>query len=464
MQRGRVIMVVDLLIRGGVVVDSEKEYRADVAIKDGRIVGIADGIPVQADRVVDASNRYVIPGLVDSHVHIRYPGNPDREDFATGTRAAAAGGVTTIIEHPISVPAVSSAEILKARREACAPGAYVDYAFLGAAGEDNLEDIPELARSGVVGFKTFLHAAPPGREREFEGLTATTDGGLYEVMKTVASTDLPEIIHAESDSIVNYYIERMKAEGRGDIFAHLDSRPVISEIVSAAGALEMARDAGTRLIVAHISGGSVAEYLADARLRGYEVTVETCPHYLFLSRDDVEPLGPFAKINPPIRPQSEVEGLWEAIGDGTIDFVGSDHGPFLVSEKEAGWEDMWTCPAGAVGLETTLPLFLDAVNAGRLTLSEMVWLLSEGAAREFGLWPRKGCLAPGADADVLVVNMDRDDKIDRETMFTKAADAARLYDGRSVVGTLELTVVRGEVVYDDGNIVGTEGFGRMVTP
>jgi len=457
-------MSVDLLLRGGVVVDSEKEYRADVAISEGRIVGIGDGIPVSAERTVDVEGRYILPGLVDSHVHIRYPGNPDREDFATGTRAAAAGGVTTIIEHPISVPAVSTAEILARRRAACAPGAYVDYAFLGAAGEANLGAIAELAEAGVVGFKTFLHGAPPGREREFEGLTATTDGALYEVMKSVAATGLPEIIHAESDSMVNFYIEQMKAEGRGDILAHLDSRPILSEIVSAAGAMEMARAAGTRLIIAHISGGTVAEYLEDARHRGYDVTIETCPHYLFLSREDVEPLGPYAKINPPIRPLDEVESLWDAIDEGIIDFVGSDHGPFLVEEKEAGWEDIWTCPAGAVGLETTLPLFLDAVNAGRLTLSELAWLLSESAAREFGLWPRKGCLAPGADADLVVVDVDAVHRFDREKMHTKARKAARLYDGREVVGEPVMTVLRGEIIFQEGKVVGEEGFGRMVTP
>ncbi|MFO7941548.1 MAG: dihydroorotase [Bacillota bacterium] len=457
-------MSVDLLIRGGVVVDSEKEYRADVAVKDGRIVGISDGLPVRADRVVDATGRFVMPGLVDSHVHLRYPGNPDREDFATGTKAAAAGGVTTIIEHPISVPAVSSVDILKRREEACAPGTYVDYAFLGAAGEDNLDDISGLAGAGVVGFKTFLHAAPPGREREFEGLTATTDGGLYEVMRAVAATGLPEIIHAESDSMVNYYIERMKKSGRNDILAHLDSRPIISELVSAAGALEMARDAGTRLTVAHISGGTVAEFLGDARSRGYDVTVETCPHYLFLSRDDVEELGPYAKINPPIRPIEEVERLWRALEEGIIDFVGSDHGPFLVEEKEPGWEDIWPCPAGAVGLETILPLFLDAVGAGRLALSDVVWLLSEGASRHFGLWPQKGCLAPGADADLVLVDLDVVDRIDREKMYTKAAATARLYDGRQVTGKPVATIVRGEVVMEDGHIVGSQGYGRMVQP
>ncbi|MFW5897251.1 MAG: dihydroorotase, partial [Bacillota bacterium] len=262
----------------------------------------------------------------------------------------------------------------------------------------------------------------------------------------------------------NYYIERMKQSGRNDILAHLDSRPMLSELISAAGALEMARDAGTRLTVAHISGGTVAEFLADARSRGYDITIETCPHYLFLSRDDVEDLGPYAKINPPIRPVDEVELLWRALEEGIVDFVGSDHGPFLVEEKEAGWKDIWTCPAGAVGLETMLPLFLDAVDAGRLTLSDVVWLLSEGAARHFGLWPRKGCLAPGADADLVIVNADVVDTIDRKRMHTKAAETAWLYDGRKVTGKPVATIVRGEIVMEDGNIVGSRGYGRMVQP
>ncbi len=456
-------MKADLVLRGGTVVDPRGGYRADVVVRDGIIAALTDGHPPRAHETLDVSGKFVLPGLIDTHVHIRYPGHPAREDFATGTRAAAAGGITTILEHPISRPAVSSADILLRRWERCRDQAYVDYAFFGAAGEENIEAIAGLAEAGAVAFKTFLHAAPPGREDEFEGLTATGDGGLYEVFRAVARTGRISVIHAESNSMVEYYIDKYREEGRNDILAHSDSRPVLSEIVSIAGSLEMARAAGAQLMVAHISGGTVAEYLEDARVE-YEVLVETCPHYLFLSREDTPQLGPYAKINPPIRSEDERARLWEAIGRGGIDFIGSDHGPFLPEEKEGGWFDIWSAPAGAVGLETMVPLVLGAVNEGMLSLSEVTALLCENAALQFGLWPRKGQIAVGADADLVVVDMDRPGIIDREKMYTKASECALLYDGWETTAAPVMTIVRGEVVMRDGEIVGKEGHGELVKP
>ncbi|MFO8061132.1 MAG: allantoinase AllB [Bacillota bacterium] len=453
----------DRLFRGGTVVDPRGQVRADVAVRDGRIVALTDGIPISAHETVDVSGKYLLPGIIDTHVHIRYPGYEKREDFASGTRAAAAGGVTTILEHPISVPAVSSADILRRRWEMCRDQAYVDYAFFGAAGEDNIDQIAGLAEAGVVAFKTFLHQAPPGREREFEGLTCTTDGGLYEVFRAVARTGKISVIHAESNSMVEYYIDKYRSEGRNDILAHMDSRPALAEIVSAAGSLEMAEAAGVRLQVAHISGGTVADYLERERASGRDVLVETCPHYLFLTREDASRLGPYAKINPPIRTVDEQEGLWRAIGRGVVDFIGSDHGPFTREEKEAGWEDIWGAPAGAVGLETTLALMLDAVNSGRLSLLDVARLLSEKAAREFGLWPRKGRIAPGSDADLVVVDMDRIHTFDRSQMYTRARECALLFDGRRVRGMPVMTVLRGEIVMKDAEVVGEPGYGRMIT-
>jgi allantoinase len=455
-------MKADLVLKGGTVVTGDSQFRADVVIKDGKLIGLSTGVTPSAVDAVDVSGKFVLPGIIDSHVHVRYPGNPQREDFATGTRAAAAGGVTTILEHPISEPAVSTREILLQRERVCSPQAYVDYGFFGAAGEENIDDIAGLAEAGVVAFKTFLHAAPPGRESEFEGLTATTEGALYEVMRAVADTGKLETIHAESNAMVQYYIDKYSAEGRNDILAHIDSRPVLSEIVSCASSLELADNAGCRLAVAHISGGTVAEFLAEAKAEGRDVLVETCPHYLFLTREDTPELGPYAKINPPIRPQEEQDLLWDALQRGIIDYVGSDHGPFLKEEKESGWDDIWGAPAGAVGLETLLPLFLDAVNDGRLDLSTVVRLLSENTAREFGLWPNKGSLQLGTDADLTVVDMQMEQTVNRDEMYTKARECALLYDGWDLRGWPCMTVVRGTPVMVEGDIVGEEGYGKWI--
>jgi len=454
----------DILLRGGTAVTSDGQFRADFAIRDGRIAAVTDGLAPQAHETMDVSGKYVLPGLIDTHVHIRSPGHDEREDFASGTRAAAAGGITVVLEHPISMPAVNSAEILTRRWEKCRNDAYVDYAFFGAAGEENLDNIAALAEAGVVAFKTFLHAAPPGREDEFEGLTATGDGALYEVLRAVANTGRISVIHAESDSMVQYYIDQFCGDGRNDIVAHMDSRPTLNEVVSAAGAVKMSEAAGARLMIAHISGGTVAQHLEEARELGHDVLVETCPHYLFLNRDDARELGPYAKINPPIRPEEERQLLWEAVRRGSVDFVGSDHGPFTRQEKEVGWEDIWSAPAGAAGLETIVPLMLDAVNRDMLTLSDVVRLMSESAAREFGLWPQKGTLEVGTDADITVVDMDQEYTVDRKRMETRARDCALLYDGWRLCGRPAMTIVRGEVVMADGEISGRRGYGGMIKP
>lgn len=455
----------DLLLKGGTIVTASGSFRGDLAIKEGRIAGLCLGeASPSATEVLDVSGKHLLPGVIDPHVHLRFPGNPERETFATGTQAAAAGGVTTILEHPISVPAVHTPEIFARRLEVCSPQAYVDFAFFASAGEENIDQLPQLAQAGAIAFKSFLHAPPPGREKEFYGLTVTNEGALFEVLETVAQTGLMAAIHAESNSIIEHLIARLKKEGRKDIIAHHDSRPVLAELVSVAGILEMAEATGVRLLICHISGGSVGRKLREARLAGYDVLVETCPHYLFLSTDDTPQLGPYAKINPPIRNLQEQESLWEEIAQGTIDFIGSDHGPFLPQEKDPGWEDIWPTPAGGVGIETMVPLLLDAVSAGKLTLEELAYLTSENTAREFGLWPRKGCLSPGSDADVTVVNLEAQQVLDRKRMFTRARDSARLYDGRKVQGQVEATVVRGEIIFRQGRILGREGFGQFLKP
>ena len=456
----------DLIVVGGVVVTPRERFRADVAVKDGRIAGLLQpGACSNAEETVDATGLYVLPGLIDSHVHTRYPGNPKRETFATGTCAAAAGGITTILEHPISDPAVHSATVLADRIRACAPQAYVDYAMFGGAGEENIQSIPGLAEAGAIAFKTFLHAAPEGREREFFGLTATSDGAVREILGAVAQTGRLAAVHAESDSVVRYCTSRLRAQGRNTgIRTHHDSRPVIAEIASCASLLELARDAGARLLVCHVSGGSVAAYLRGARERGHHVLVETCPHYLFLDLEDVADMGPYARINPPIRDSQEQKALWTELSRGTIDFIGSDHGPFLKEEKDRGWESIWASPCGAVGLETTVPLLLEAVSANRMRLEDIASLMSENTAREFGIWPRKGSLAVGSDGDLTVVELGPRQKIEKRRMFTKAKETAVMYEGREVRGRVVRTIVRGSTVFENGRIVGREGHGMLITP
>ncbi len=455
----------DLLLTGGTVVTPQGEFNVNLGIKDGKIAcWEAPTLQPDARETLDVTGKHLLPGIVDPHVHTRYPGNPERETFSTGTQAAAAGGVTTILEHPISKPAVHSVQVLQDRISVCAPQAYVDYAFFAGAGQENLDDIADLAAAGVIAFKSFLHAPPAGRESEFYGLTVTDPGALYEAFEKVAATGRVHAIHAECNALIEHVTARLKAEGKKDIFAHERGRPVLAELLSVAEVLELSRATGARLLVCHISGGSVADFLLSARQRGYQVLVETCPHYLFLTTNDYERLGPYAKINPPVRPLPEQEGLWDHLGSGTIDFVGSDHGPFRPEEKDPGWEDIWPVPSGAVGIETMLPLFLNAVNEGRIHLPEVARLLSTGAAQAFDLYPRKGSLAVGADADIAIVDMNEKYTITKEAALTRSRESAHLFDGCDVQGRLVSTLVRGALVFNEGRIVGQEGYGQMLKP
>jgi dihydropyrimidinase/allantoinase len=401
---------------------------------------------------------------MDSHVHIRYPGDPEREDFESGTKAAAAGGLTTVMEMPISIPTVRSRDILEERVAACAPHAYVDFAFYGAAGGDTLDEIDGLAASGAIGFKTFLHAPPQGREQEFVGLCCTDEAALLEVMKSIARTGLVSAIHAESNSICEAMTASLRALGRTVPLAHAESRPEVAEIASAASALVLAEEAGARLQLCHMSTDRAVRMAYSYRKRGVPVTVETCPHYLAADVTDLERVGPFARINPPLRSVETVDALWECVRAGMVDTIGSDHAPYRLEEKTRGAQDIFRATCGSPGLETMLPLMLDAVNSGRTDIHTVVRLMSYNTARIFGLYPRKGAILVGSDADFTLVDLAVRRTVRSEKMHTKSRQTALLFEGRSLTGWPHATVVRGQVVMREGQIVGSPGMGQFISP
>lgn len=451
----------DLLLQGGVVVSGQGTFPANVGVRDGRIVALSHhDIVLPAEEIIDCRGRHVLPGAVDVHVHFRDPGQTDWEDFESGTRAAAAGGVTTVLEMPVSKPSVFSAEILHARKQAVASKALVDYGFYGGAGSDNLEEIEGLAAAGAVGFKTFLHAPPPGREAEFKGVCAVDPGSLLEVFRQIAKTGLVSAVHAEENSIVQREMARLQSLGRKDGLAHAESRPEIAEVASAAMVLALAKEAGVRLHLSHISTPAAVELVRAARRQGQPVTVETCPHYLLFTTEDLVRWGPFAKINPPLRSAISREAMWRLLHEEAIDAVASDHAPFLLSHKAT--DNIWAAPSGVPGVEMLLPLMLTESARGRLGISLLARLLCENPARIFALSPRKGTIAVGADADLVVLDMKASRTVRKAEMHTKARDIAVLYDGLQVAGAPDLVMVRGRAVARHGEVVGAPGWGKPV--
>ncbi|MCL8208324.1 MAG: allantoinase AllB [Actinomycetia bacterium] len=455
----------ELLVRSDRIVLTDDVLDGWLLVRNGTIVAIGsgEGPGGYGGEVLDARGRVVLPGAIDTHVHVRYPGHAEREDFVTGTRAAAAGGVTTILEMPISVPPVYDVDILERRLEAARRDSLVDFAFYGAGGHQALDHIQALSDAGVVGYKIFMHRPQAGREAEFEGLWSANSAHLYQVFEAVARAGRVACLHAEDDEILALAERRLRQEGRHDARAHLEAHPVLAEALAIDLVVRLSEATGARVSICHLSSGTGADIVAAAKARGVPITAETCPHYLFRTEEAMERLGPYAKINPPLRSAEEQERLWRRVQDGTVDFVGSDHAPYTPEEKEPGWESIWRAPAGCPGLETLLPLMAQATVTGGLSFQDVARLTATRAAGVFGLAPRKGRIAVGADADLAVLAPEPW-TVSAAAMHTKHPQTARLFEGERLDYRVDTTVVRGHIVYRRGEIVGRPGDGRWQRP
>ena len=457
--------MLDLIIRNATVVNADGRHQLDVAVRDGRIVALgqsADFAP--AHTTVDAAGLYLLPGAIDSHVHVRDPGRLEREDFATATRAAAVSGITMICEMPIASPSVHNAQTLVDRIGAVQSKAYVDFALYGGAAADNIAELPALANAGIISFKTFRTAVPAGREKEFIGLCCPDPGEFYRVLQVTAKTGRPAAIHAEDEYILAVLATHLKAAGDNGPTSHGRARPPVVEEACVAQSIALARAANAWLHIVHVSSPYSVDLITQARAAGIKVTCETCPPYLFLTDADLATYGPYAKTNPPVRDEFLVEAMWERVARGEIDIIGTDHSPFLASEKEPGWDNMWAAPPGAPGIEILVPLMLTAVAYGRITLERMVALLSTNSAAIFGMAGRKGVIAVGADADFMLVDLAAEGRIDTNTWESKSRVTARLWHGRQTRGAVVSTFVRGQQVSHNGQVIGQPGWGRFVAP
>jgi allantoinase len=463
------LMRYDLIVLNGTVVTSDSRAPADLAIADEKIVAIAAPgalAGVQAERSLDARGLTILPGLIDAHVHLYEPGYPDWEDFPSGTRAAAASGVTTILEMPNSEPPVDSSENLRRRREALQGRALVDFGLYGGLGESNPGAAAAMAEAGAVAFKTFRVQGPLGspRARLERGVRAPDPGVMLERFRESGVVGSVHAVHAESDSLCRHFTAAMEARGWRRPEHHNLGRPELCEIVSVAETLALAREAGARLHLVHMSSPAAVEYASRARAGGQAVTVETCPQYLVLCAEDMARCGVYGKVHPPLRSAESRDRLWEALNAGKVDTIATDHAPYSLAEKEAHLDDIWKAPAGHPGLDTMLPVLLTQVHRGRLSLQKLVALTSENPARIFGLFPRKGAIRVGSDADLALIDPEAERQIRSEEFFTKSRATARWFEGDTVRGTCVTTVVRGTVVFDRGEITTEPGHGAFVRP
>lgn len=453
-------MAFDLAILNGEIVTSRGRYRANVGVQDGKIAAIAT-VAVEASEVVDASGLHVLPGLIDSHVHFRDPAYPEKEDFTSGTRAAAKGGIATVLEMPTSDIAVTTAERFHRRREILEQKAIVDFGMYGAAGT-NPDDVPGLAAAGVVAFKTFLCPPHPGREQNWAGAYATTTSQVLTIFEAIAATGRLGCVHAEDRELAYTLDARARAEGLDRIDAYLAAHPTLVEVEPVHRAVRFAREAGMRLHIVHITSGEAIQFVLRARSDGQPVSMEVVPLYLFFSREDLRRLGPMGRFIPGVKAATDREALWTHLQRGDVDVVSSDHAAFTREDIEAGFGGKGAAHAGHASIEHDSSLMLTQVNHGRLSLERLVEVMAERPAQLYGLYPRKGAIQLGSDADFTLVDLKkcaviRGSEMQSKTKFT-------IYEGWEVRGVPTHTIVRGKCVMRDGSVVGRPGYGQLVKP
>jgi len=440
-------MNADIVIRGGEVVTADAVFLADVAIAGEKIVAV--GGSHTAKKIIDAKGRYVIPGVIDSHVHFRSPGYDYKEDWQSGTGAAARGGVTTVLEMPNTNPPTGTLEALRMKQGIAARQAYIDYGIYGLLDENNIDQLEALIDAGVSGFKCFMG-------NTFGDLPAPSDGAMLEGFEILARRGMRCTVHAENASIMARRQARLEAAGRHDPLAHLAARPEVCAIEAVSRAVVFAEWTGARLHIAHKSSKDALYVLRDAKARGVDVTVETCPQYLLLSTVDHKKLGNVLRVNPPIREPGHQEPLWEALRQGVVDMIATDHAPHLPEEKTRA--SCWQCDCGFPGVETQMPIMLTEVNRGRMTISDYVRWACVNPAKAWGFFPNKGVIQPGADADIALLDMKREWSIDQSQLFSKSKITP--WHGRRVQGAPVMTFVRGKIVMDGGRLVAEPGWGR----
>lgn len=451
------------------IVNENQIFKGNIYIKDGKIAAVTDqNLEGEAQIVNDLNGLYVLPGLIDTHVHSRDGGATHKEDFFHSTQAAAAGGITTIFEMPNTNPPINNKQNFLKQVDNFKKKAHINFGVWGIClGNLNLDDIQELHEVGVIGFKYFWGYAVDKSNYQLvynyeEGMEnvipPANDGEVYAMFNEVAKTGNLIAIHAENSDLINHMTKKVRETGGNGYDDALRARPALAEHLTINTGIGLAKETGARLHILHVSSGDSVDIIKHAQDDGYPITAETCPHYLFLTNQDFEEKGSMMKVYPLVRYQEDQDRLWEGLTKGVFSLVCSDHAPHTLEEKQ---RSIWEAPAGMCGVETLVPMMLNEVSSGRLTLHDIVKLLSSNPAKLYGIYPQKGSLAPGADADITIIDLEKEHTIRLENLHSKSKVSA--YDGVKVKGMPVMTIVNGRLVMEDGKIV-SKPTGKLVTP
>jgi allantoinase len=440
----------DLVVAGGEVLLADGSFRrVDIGVTGGRIAGIGEGLA--GAEHLDATGLTVLPGLVDEHFHVFW--GYGWETYEGATRAAAKGGITTVIDMPLDRPATLTAEALERKVAAVAGDCHVDWAAFGGYLAENPAEIAAMAEAGAVACKLFTGGvAPPGM---YPGVDA---GQMLDAMRRCREAGLTVVVHSEESSIVDFETARLQAAGRTDVAAWDEARPWFAEVAAVQQVALLAQVTGARVVIAHVTSHQAVEAVRLARLQGADVWVETCPHYLCVTLEEMAG-NTLLKWNPPSREAASVERLWAAFAAGEVHTIGSDHAP---TGKTPG-ADIWSqFPGAGNGLEGMLPLVATEAARRGISLAVVAKALSETPARLFGLYPRKGVIAVGADADLCIVETNGSRTIDAQDLEYHEQEKWSPFDGRVVTTYPVYTVLRGRTIFAEGEVVGAPADGLFL--
>lgn len=447
------------VVRGARVLTPDGLRPASIHIDGGRIVRVGDrdgpvGVDVEA---VDAGEFTVIPGLVDTHVHVNEPGRTDWEGFETATRAAAAGGVTTLLDMPLnSVPATTTVAALHAKMAAAAEKTWVDVGFIGGVVPGNTQSFGELARAGILAFKCFL---VPSGVPEFERVV---EADLHEALPVIAELGLPLMVHAELPDAIEAATLDATAGDPTKYATYRASRPPAAEHEAIALVTRMAEATGARVHIVHVSSARSAEMIAGARLRGVRISAETCPHYLYFDGDEVPDGATEYKCAPPIRGAGDRDGLWDALLRGDLDMIASDHSPCPPIMKRRDVGDFFVAWGGIASLQLGASVVWTAMRGRRVPFKRLAHWMSESPAQLAGLEGRKGRIAPGFDADLVLFDPDGEFTVRPESLLHR--HAVTPYLGARLRGTVEATYVRGRLAFDRRTGPASSPPGQLLLP
>jgi dihydroorotase (multifunctional complex type) len=440
---------IDCEITNATIVDPRGRYQGTIAISGEKVGGVLSEPSGNAARTIDAEGLVALPGMVDQHVHFMDPGDTSREDFISGSSAAALGGVTTVTEHTHSNP-VLTPDDLREKRKHLQDRSVIDFGLIAHVFPDTIEHVPTLWEDGVAIFKAFTCTT--------HGVPGLLPDDLLHLFRSLSESGARALVHCEDEFITEDNEKRLHAALRDDYGVIPEWRSTEAELVAVNTVALLARLTGANITVAHASQPAVIDLVRRERELGAPLTIESCPQYFYLDEEDVRKHGPTRKFTPPARETPAGDLMWERLTKGHVDLISTDHAPSTLEQKFGS--DIWDCPFGLPGVETTLIMLLDAVAQGKLTLERLVQAYSETPARLLGLYPRKGAIRAGADADIVLVDTEQEHVLKNENIVSKAGWTP--YDGRRVKGQPVMTFLRGTTVAEKGEVVAEAGGGRFV--